>query len=208
MQHLLLLKHLRCDQILRSDFPDCSPCPRDKHRQERDQNAHECVFMRTETRKGERERERGRGEVGDGTDGRKAGGDPPPEFGLFCLVPTPPATGGGTHQLVIGGVGVVVGVRLGDAHGHAVGEYGEENENIKGLEDSVKGSNGRGARQSPVGGGQAQEERIFPLHQGQRRHADGVAEGEAAEGSGGSEGRLVGLHRLLGPPSSFPGRAS
>lgn len=52
------------------------------------------------------------------------------------------------------------------------------------------------------------KKRIFPLHQGQRRHADGVAEGEAAEGSGGSEGRLVGLHGLLGPPTPFPGGAS
>lgn len=44
---------------------------------------------------------------------------------------------------MIGGVGVVVGVGLGDAHGHAVGEYGEENENVKGLEDSVKGGTAR-----------------------------------------------------------------
>lgn len=50
--------------------------------------------------------------------------------------------------------------------------------------------------------------RIFPLHQGQRGHADGVAEGEAAEGSGGPEGRLVRLHRLLGPPTPFSGGAS
>lgn len=51
------------------------------------------------------------------------------------------------------------------------------------------------------------EERIFPLHQGQRSHADGVAEGEAAEGPGGSQGRLVGLHGLLGPPTSLSGGA-
>lgn len=52
------------------------------------------------------------------------------------------------------------------------------------------------------------QRRIFPLYQGQCCHADGVAEGEAAEGSGGPEGRLVRLHRLLGPPSSFSGGAS
>lgn len=50
--------------------------------------------------------------------------------------------------------------------------------------------------------------RIFPLDEGQRCHADGVAEGEAAEGSGGPEGGLVRLHCLLGPPSSFSGRAT
>lgn len=55
--------------------------------------------------------------------------------------------------------------------------------------------------------GRVQNKRIFPLHQGQRSHADGVAEGEAAEGSGGSQGRLVGLHGLLGRSSSFPGGA-
>lgn len=113
-----------------------------------------------------------------------------------------------THQLVIGGVGVVVGVGLGDAHGHAVGEYGEEDENVKGLEDSVKGGTAWKAISHLWGRFKDTKKRIFPLHQGQRRHADGVAEGEAAEGSGGSEGRLVGLHRLLGPPTSFPGGAS
>lgn len=56
-------------------------------------------------------------------------------------------------------------------------------------------------------GGLNQEERIFPLHQGQRSHADGVAESEAAESSGGSQGRLVGLHGLLGPPTSLSGGA-
>lgn len=40
-----------------------------------------------------------------------------------------------THQLVIGGVGVVVGVRLGDAHGHTVGKNGKQDENIKRLKD-------------------------------------------------------------------------
>lgn len=71
--------------------------------------------------------------MGDGIDGRKVGRDPSRTLTVRH---------GETHQLVIGGVGVVVGVRLGDAHGHAVGEYGEENENIKGLEGSVKGCNG------------------------------------------------------------------
>lgn len=52
------------------------------------------------------------------------------------------------------------------------------------------------------------DKRILPLHQGQRRHADGVAEGEAAQGSGGPQGRLVGLHGLLGTPAPFSGRAS
>lgn len=113
-----------------------------------------------------------------------------------------------THQLVIGGVGVVVGVGLGDAHGHAVGEYGEEDENVEGPEDSVKGGTARNAINHLWGRFRDTGKRIFPLHQGQRRHADGVAEGEAAEGSGGSERRLVGLHRLLGPPTPFPGGAS
>ncbi|TNN73251.1 hypothetical protein EYF80_016414 [Liparis tanakae] len=40
-----------------------------------------------------------------------------------------------THQLVVGRVGVVIGVRLGDAHGHAVGKNGQQNENIKWLEE-------------------------------------------------------------------------
>lgn len=40
-----------------------------------------------------------------------------------------------THQLVIGGVGVVIRVRLCDAHGYTVGENGKKNENIKGPED-------------------------------------------------------------------------
>lgn len=39
-----------------------------------------------------------------------------------------------THQLVIGGVGVVVGVRLCDAHGDTVGENGKKNKNVKGSE--------------------------------------------------------------------------
>lgn len=52
------------------------------------------------------------------------------------------------------------------------------------------------------------EKRIFPLHQGQCSHPDGVAKGEAAKSSGGPEGRLVCLHRLLGAPSSFSDRAS
>lgn len=46
---------------------------------------------------------------------------------------------------MVGGVGVVVGVGLGDAHGHTVGKYGEKNENIEGLEDWVKGRTGRKA---------------------------------------------------------------
>lgn len=54
-----------------------------------------------------------------------------------------------THQFVIGGVGVIIGVRLGHAHGHTVGKYGEKNENIKGLEDPVKGPTVRKAPRTP-----------------------------------------------------------
>lgn len=39
---------------------------------------------------------------------------------------------------MVGGVGVVVRVRLGDAHRHAVGENRDEDENVKGPEDAVK----------------------------------------------------------------------
>lgn len=46
-----------------------------------------------------------------------------------------------THQLVIGGVGVVIRVRLCDAHGYTVGENGKKNENIKGPEDGSQGDN-------------------------------------------------------------------
>lgn len=51
---------------------------------------------------------------------------------------------------MIGSVGVVIGVRLGDAHGHTVGKYGEKNEDIKGLEGSVKGLTARKAARTPT----------------------------------------------------------
>lgn len=105
--------------------------------------------------------------------------------------------GGGPYQVVVGGVGVILGEGDVDPQRHTVGKDGGEDEDVEGPGGG--GGQKRGGQRVVVGFRPpvfpittpnpcppTPKQNLLPLHDADGRSADGVVEAEAEEGAGGT----------------------